>query len=57
VIQQVGRDNIIVIATKHKLRGLNHLRVDTGDTTLDDVLRGYMRVVVDYNEIHVIPVA
>jgi predicted polyphosphate/ATP-dependent NAD kinase len=57
VIQQVGRDNIIVVATKHKLRGLKHLRVDTGDAALDEVLRGYIRVVADYNEIYVIPVA
>lgn len=50
VIRQVGRDNIIVIATKHKLRGLKSLRVDIDDPNLDNMLRGYMKVVTDYRE-------
>ena len=50
VIRRVGLDNIVVIATKHKLRGLKSLRVDTGDPTLDENLRGDIKVVVDYRE-------
>ena len=50
VIRAVGLDNIIVVATKSKLRGLRALRVDTGDPELDEALRGYMRVVADYGE-------
>jgi len=50
VIRMVGRENIVVIATKHKLRGLKILRVDTGDPELDDELRGYIKVVTDYRE-------
>jgi predicted polyphosphate/ATP-dependent NAD kinase len=52
----VGRENIIVIATKHKLQGLKELRVDTGDPELDDELRGYLKVVTDYREEHVVNV-
>ncbi len=50
VIRQVGRDNIIVIATKSKLRNLKSLRVDTGDIGLDNELHGYIKVVTDYRE-------
>jgi predicted polyphosphate/ATP-dependent NAD kinase len=56
VIRAVGRENIVVIATKLKLRGLKGLRVDTGDPALDDALRGYLRVVTDYREEHVVRV-
>ena len=50
VIRQVGRDNIIVIAAEGKLRSLKRLRVDTGDPSLDDVLRGYIKVITDYKK-------
>ncbi len=50
VIRQVGRDNIIVVATRDKLRNLKSLRVDTGDSDLDNELRGYIKVVTDYRE-------
>ena len=56
VIREVGIDNIIVIATKQKLRELRSLRVDTGDPELDRALRGYMRVVTDYREEHMMRV-
>jgi len=50
VIRKVGLDNIIVIATKHKMWGLKTLRVDTGDSSLDRELRGQIKVVIDYRE-------
>jgi len=53
VIRKIGLYNIVVIATKQKLKGMNCLRVDTGDSTLDDELRGNIKVVVDYGEEHV----
>ena len=50
VIRQVGLDNIIVVATEGKLRNLKSLRVDTGDSSLDDAFRGQpLRVITDYN--------
>jgi predicted polyphosphate/ATP-dependent NAD kinase len=49
VIRQVGVDNIIVVATASKLRSLKTLRVDTGDSDLDEVFRTRkIKVVADY---------
>ena len=52
VIREVGRDNVVVVATEGKLRGLKSLKVDTGDSSLDDALRGQIRVVTDYKKEH-----
>ena len=58
IIERVGRDHIIVISTPAKLKGIagEILRVDTGDTKIDDMLRGYIRVVTDYNEMRLIKI-
>jgi len=49
VIRQVGLDNIVVVATKSKLDRLESLKVDTGDSELDEQFRAHgIRVVVDY---------
>ncbi|MFB0522967.1 MAG: ATP-NAD kinase family protein [Candidatus Bathyarchaeia archaeon] len=56
VIRRVGRNNIVVVATKSKLRNLKSLRVDTGDSKLDDALRGYIKVITDYGEEHMMRV-
>jgi len=50
VIRQVGIENIMIIATKHKLIGLRNLKVDTGDPDLDRKLRGSIKVIIDYGE-------
>jgi predicted polyphosphate/ATP-dependent NAD kinase len=52
VIKRVGRERILVVATKGKLQSIEGgvLRVDTGDTETDEMLRGYGRVVTDYRE-------
>lgn len=50
VIKQVGRDNVIVVATRHKVSQLDCLRADTGDLALDETLSGYIRVTVGYGE-------
>jgi predicted polyphosphate/ATP-dependent NAD kinase len=57
VIRRVGLDNIIVVATEGKLRNLKSLRVDTGDSSLDDMFREHpIRVITDYNIGRIIPV-
>ena len=56
IIRLVGKENIIVIATRSKIARLRKLRVDTGDPELDKGLRGYIRVVVDYGEEYVMRV-
>ncbi|MFH0848310.1 MAG: ATP-NAD kinase family protein [archaeon] len=52
VIRTVGKENIIIVATKNKIFNLpvRRLLVDTGDSLLDSTLRGYVRVVTDYRE-------
>jgi predicted polyphosphate/ATP-dependent NAD kinase len=60
VIRKVGRDNIIVVATKNKLSSMGLspiLLVDTGDDEVDKMLSGYMRVITGYNEEAVVKVA
>ena len=57
VIQVVGRDGIRVIATRHKLRSLDCLRVDTGDREVDTTLSGWVSVIVGYRESRMVKVA
>jgi predicted polyphosphate/ATP-dependent NAD kinase len=49
VIHRTGLDNITVVATEGKLRSLKSLRVDTGDSRLDEAFRARnVKVVADY---------
>ena len=52
VIERVGREHIIIVATKSKLAALGGrpLLVDTGREETNQMLRGYMRVIVGYHE-------
>ncbi|MGB9714333.1 MAG: ATP-NAD kinase family protein [Candidatus Bathyarchaeales archaeon] len=58
IIKRVGKERIIVAATKSKLQSIEGgvLRVDTGDAEVDKMLRGYIRVVTDYREWRLMPV-
>ncbi len=58
IIDRVGKDNIIVISTPSKLKGIagEVLRVDTGDSQVDEMLQGYIRVVTDYNEMRLVKI-
>jgi predicted polyphosphate/ATP-dependent NAD kinase len=59
IIRQVGKQNIIVVATKDKIASLRGkpLLVDTGDITTDNMFIGYMRVVTGYSEQSILKVA
>ena len=59
VIRAIGKENIIIIATKAKLNALQArpLITDTGDSELDMVLSGYLAVITGYNDQVLYPVA
>jgi predicted polyphosphate/ATP-dependent NAD kinase len=48
VIRRVGVENVIVLATPHKLSQTPTLFADTGDSKLDAKLRGRIRVITGY---------
>ncbi len=52
VIEKVGRENILVVATKQKIAALGGrpLLVDTGSEETNALLTGYMRVITGYSE-------
>ncbi|NIM89822.1 MAG: ATP-NAD kinase [Candidatus Aminicenantes bacterium] len=52
IIQQVGKDNIVIIATKHKINSLQGrpLLVDTGEGAADALLEDYFKVITGYRE-------
>jgi predicted polyphosphate/ATP-dependent NAD kinase len=58
IIKRIGKEKIIVGATKNKLQNIDGyvLRVDTGDTNTDNMLRGYVRVITDYREWRLVPI-
>jgi predicted polyphosphate/ATP-dependent NAD kinase len=58
IVRRVGKEKIIVAATRGKIQGIegNILRVDTGDSETDSMLKGYIRVVTDYREWRLVPV-
>ena len=57
VLKKVGLQNLLVVASKSKLEGLNNLlKVDTGDLELDQALSGYIRVITGYEDAVLCPV-
>lgn len=51
ILKKVGKENIIVVATKTKLESLQGpLLTDTGDAELDQVLGGFIRVITGYED-------
>ncbi|MFZ8791635.1 MAG: ATP-NAD kinase family protein [Thermosphaera aggregans] len=48
-LSRIDKKDIIIVSTESKIRSLECLRVDTGDPAVDQRLRGYYRVIVDYN--------
>jgi predicted polyphosphate/ATP-dependent NAD kinase len=58
IIKRVGKQRIIVAATKSKLQSISGgvLRVDTGDIEVDELFKGYIRVVTDYREWRLMPI-
>ncbi|QBF84105.1 ATP-NAD kinase [Shewanella maritima] len=59
LIKQLGKDNILLVATKTKLKALEGrpLIVDSGDPELDKALTGYFKVITGYRDYVMYPVA
>ncbi len=57
IIKRVGKQRIIVVATKGKLQGIagGILRVDIGDVEATRIIEGYIKVVTDYREWRLMP--
>lgn len=55
VIKSAGKENIIIVSTPNKLIDLkgNPLLVDTGDEYTDNMLQGFYRVIVGYDETYI----
>ncbi len=58
IIKRVGKQRIIVVATKGKLQSISGgiLRVDIGDVEVTRIIEGYIKVVTDYREWRLMPV-
>jgi len=52
IIRKIGKENIIVVASKEKLASLEGkpLLVDTGDEEVDKLLAGYTKVITGYED-------
>ncbi len=48
ILRQLGRDDVIIIASQAKIALLKTLYVDTGDPAVDALFCGYMKVMIDY---------
>jgi predicted polyphosphate/ATP-dependent NAD kinase len=59
VLRKIGIDDILGIATPAKLLGLNQLRIDSGDTELDDQFRErrFIKMLQGYRTTRVVRVA
>lgn len=59
VIRAIGRDNIIIVATKSKLKALNGkpLIADTGDDELNHELAGLIPVITGYHDRVLYPIS
>jgi len=56
VVKKVGKENILVIAAPQKLSSTQTLKVDTGDAKLDEVFRGYIKVITGYHQSRMVKV-
>lgn len=55
ILKYIGVQNIIIISSKFKLQNIPNqiLRLDTRDHKLDEEMKGFYKVIVDYDEIKI----
>ncbi len=55
ILKYITSKNVVIVATKFKLLSINHqlLRLDTRDPDLDKNMKGFYKVIVDYDEIKI----
>lgn len=58
VVKAVGKENVIIVATKDKLQSLDDrpLLVDTGDEEVNAMFKGYAKVIINYSTVAVHPI-
>ena len=56
VIKKIGKDNIIIISTEEKLKELSCLRVDTGNSEVDEIIKGFRKAIIGFEEKELIEV-
>lgn len=56
IVKKVGIDKIQILATPNKLSETPMLKIDTGDSELDEGFRGYKRVIMGYKVTRPVPV-
>lgn len=50
VLSRISKEDVIIVSTRYKLARTQTLRIDTGTPEVDEKFKGYVKVVVDYNE-------
>ncbi len=55
ILKKIGPQNIIILSTKYKLQNIPNqiLRLDTRSAELDEKMRGFYKVLVDYDDIKI----
>ncbi len=49
ILKKIEKENVIVLATEDKMKGLKCLRIDSGEIEVDRMFQGYIKVIVGYN--------
>ncbi|MFX1378982.1 MAG: ATP-NAD kinase family protein [Promethearchaeota archaeon] len=50
ILQKIGINNVKIIATEEKMKGLDCLRVDTGNVNTDELFKGFVKVITGYKQ-------
>jgi len=50
VLSRISKEDLIILSTKYKLSMTPTLRIDTGNSEIDEKFKGYVKVIADYNE-------